>query len=59
MHLEQMGSSEAALSRSAVEADEEVIVHPANEIADGTRVQPREQKTLSPTVKVSRDLGGG
>ena len=30
--------------KSGVEADEEVIVHPANEINDGTRVEPREQE---------------
>ena len=34
----------AAQIKSGVEADEELIVHPANEITDGTRVQPREQK---------------
>lgn len=45
----------AAQIKSGVEADEEVIVHPANEIADGTRVQPRDQKSLSLTGKVSRD----
>lgn len=30
--------------KSGVEAEAIVIVHPANEITDGTRVQPREQK---------------
>ena len=30
--------------KSGVEAEAVVIVHPANEITDGTRVQPREQK---------------
>jgi len=30
--------------KSGAEADAVVIVHPANEITDGTRVQPREQK---------------
>ena len=30
--------------KSGVEADEEVIAHPANEITDGTRVEPREQE---------------
>ena len=34
----------AAEIKSGVEADEEVIVHPANEITDGTRVEPREQE---------------
>jgi HlyD family secretion protein len=32
--------------KSGVEADAVLIVHPANEITDGTRVQPREQKYL-------------
>ena len=45
----------AAQIKSGVEADEEVIVHPANEITDGTRVQPHEQKPFSPTAQVSRD----
>ena len=30
--------------KSGVEADEEVIAHPANEITDGTRVEPRAQQ---------------
>ena len=30
--------------KGGVEADEEVIIHPANEITDGTRVEPREQE---------------
>jgi len=30
--------------KSGVEAEAVVIVHPANEITDGTRVEPREQK---------------
>ena len=30
--------------KGGVEADEEVIAHPANEITDGTRVEPREQE---------------
>src|SRR6185436_10684034 len=30
--------------KSGVEAEAAVIVHPANEITDGTRVEPREQK---------------
>jgi HlyD family secretion protein len=34
----------AAQIKSGVAAGEELIVHPANEITDGTRVQPREQK---------------
>ena len=34
----------AAEIKSGVEAEAVVIVHPANEITDGTRVQPREQK---------------
>ena len=34
----------AAQIKSGVEADTELIVHPANEITDGSRVQPREQK---------------
>ena len=34
----------AAEIKSGVEADDEVIVHPANEITDGTRVEPRQQE---------------
>jgi HlyD family secretion protein len=34
----------AAQIKSGVAAGEELIVHPANEITDGTRVQPRAQK---------------
>ena len=30
--------------KSGVEADEELIVHPANEITNGTRVEPRQQE---------------
>jgi HlyD family secretion protein len=46
--------------KSGVEADAVVIVHPANEITDGTRVQPREQKyhilTITPPrVQAWRD----
>jgi len=43
--------------KSGVEADEEVIVHPANEITDGIRVEPRRQEyhilsiTLTPEGK--------
>ena len=34
----------SAQIKSGVEADAVVIVHPANEITDGTRVEPREQE---------------
>lgn len=34
----------AAQIKRGVEADAELIVHPANEITEGTRVQPRAQK---------------
>ena len=30
--------------KGGVEADEEVIIHPSNEITDGTRVEPREHE---------------
>lgn len=44
--------------KSGVEADGEVIVHPANDITDGTRVEPRKQEyhILSITQKPSSGL---
>jgi HlyD family secretion protein len=49
----------AAEIKSGVEADEEVIVHPANEITDGTRVEPRQQEyhILSITLTPSSGFG--
>jgi HlyD family secretion protein len=40
--------------KSGVEADEEVIVHPANEINDGTRVEPREQEYHILSIALTR-----
>ena len=51
--------------KSGVEADDEVIVHPANDITEGTRVEPRKQEyhilsiTLAPSsglVQLKRSL---
>lgn len=44
--------------KSGVEADAVVIVHPANEITDGTRVQPREQKYHILTITPPRVQAG-
>lgn len=43
--------------KSGVEADAIVIVHPANEITDGTRVQPREQKYHIMTITPPKSSG--
>ena len=47
----------AAEIKSGVEADEEVIVHPANEITDGTRVEPREQKYRIQSITLTQGSG--
>jgi HlyD family secretion protein len=51
-HLRQVEvgqrTSTTAEIKSGVEADAEVIVHPANEITDGTRVEPRESRNTTP-----------
>lgn len=50
-------TSLAAEIKSGVEADEQVIVHPANEITDGTRVEPREQKTPVSQITLRQSSG--
>ncbi|HEU4476922.1 MAG TPA: HlyD family efflux transporter periplasmic adaptor subunit, partial [Pyrinomonadaceae bacterium] len=45
--------------KSGVEVDEEVIVHPANEITDGTRVEPREQKYQILSITLTQSSGFG
>ena len=43
--------------KSGVEADEEVIVHPANEITNGTGVEPREQEYHILSIALTQNSG--
>jgi HlyD family secretion protein len=47
-------TSTTAEIKSGVEADAEVILHPANEITDGTRVEPRESGNTTSKESLSR-----
>ena len=47
----------AAEIKSGVEADEEVIIHPSNEITDGTRVEPRAEGYHILTIALTQSSG--